>query len=365
MKNKLVSNFFNDKIKEYIFIILTATILSVIFFTKSYSEEKVFTVNNIIVEGKVDLNFSRDKYIKKALDKSFELLMSKILLSSDIKKIKSINKVKHEDLVNSFQIMEEIYSKNKYLIKVKVNYSENKVKKLLSEKNISFSNPKKISAIFFPVLLSNNKIKNFNENFFYKQWNSIQIENEVINFLLPLDDLDDIKKIKEIKNNIDQLDIDTLVNKYNIDNYVFALMNHDRNKLKVYLKTKFENNDISKNISYDLENFGDDEKLIYILKDLKTIITDLWKKNNLVNLSMPLSINLQFKHKNLKELDSLKNALNKVTIINNFDLVKFSINNSDFKIYYYGSPKNLRSELLNFGYNLNNDNGYWELKLND
>ena len=79
-----------------------------------------------------------------------------------------------------------------------------------------------------------------------------------------------IKKIKEIENNIDQLDIDTLVNKYNIDNYVFALMNHDRNKLKVYLKTKFENNDISKNISYDLENFGDDEKLIYILKDLKT-----------------------------------------------------------------------------------------------
>ena len=119
---------------------------------------------------------------------------------------------------------------------------------------------------------------------------------EVINFLLPLDDLDDIKKIKEIKNNFDQLDIDTLVNKYNIDNYVFALMNHERNKLKVYLKTKFENNDISKNISYDLENFGDDKKLTYILKDLKTIITDLWKKNNLVNLSMPLSINLQFKH---------------------------------------------------------------------
>ena len=46
-------------------------------------------------------------------------------------------KDKYENFVNSFQIIEEVYSKNKYLIKVKVNYSENKVKKLLSEKNIS------------------------------------------------------------------------------------------------------------------------------------------------------------------------------------------------------------------------------------
>ena len=168
MKNKLISNFFNDKIKQYIFIILTATILSIIFFTKSYSEEKVFTVDNIIVEGKVDLNFSRDKYIKKALDKSFELLMSKILLTSDIKKVKNINKVKYENLVNSFQIIEEVYSKDKYLIKVKVNYSENKVKKLLSEKNISFSNPKKISAVFFPILFLDNKIKTLMKIFFTK-----------------------------------------------------------------------------------------------------------------------------------------------------------------------------------------------------
>ena len=51
MKKYLISNFLNDKVKEYIFIILTATILLIISFTKSYSNEKVFTVNNVIVEG--------------------------------------------------------------------------------------------------------------------------------------------------------------------------------------------------------------------------------------------------------------------------------------------------------------------------
>ena len=219
MKNYLISNFITGKVKEYIFIILTATILLTTSHTKSYSEEKVFTVNNVIIEGNIDLNFSREKYIKKALDQSFELLMSKILLTSDIKKIKNLKKDKAASLINSFQILEEEYSKNKYSITLKVNYSEDKVKKLLSEKNVSFSNPQKISSIFFPILIVDDEVKGFDKNFFYNNWNKVQIENEVINFLLPVEDLDDISKIKKIKNNIELLDINSLVGKYNINNY--------------------------------------------------------------------------------------------------------------------------------------------------
>ena len=60
-----------------------------------------------------------------------------------------------------------------------------------------------------------------------------------------------------------------------------------------------------------------------------------------------------------------KKILYKVNIIDNFSLERFSIDDSDFKIYYYGNPKRLKLELLSFGYDLNNDNGYWGLKLNE
>ena len=143
------------------------------------------------------------------------------------------------------------------------------------------------------------------------------------------------------------------------------MINYDNKKLKIYLKTRFENNDISKNFLYDLENFNDNLKLEFILKDLKLKITDLWKETNLVNLLMPLTINVKFNHKNLNELDNLKKTLSNVNIVDNFDLKEFTINSSDFKIYYYGNPKKLKSELLSFGYNLKDDHGYWELKLND
>ena len=48
----------ND-LREYIFIILTATIFSSLFFTKSLSEENVFVVDNVVVEGEININLSQ------------------------------------------------------------------------------------------------------------------------------------------------------------------------------------------------------------------------------------------------------------------------------------------------------------------
>ena len=45
-------------------------------------------INNVQVEGVIDLNFSREKYLNKAFIDSFsKLLMTKILLSRDLEKV--------------------------------------------------------------------------------------------------------------------------------------------------------------------------------------------------------------------------------------------------------------------------------------
>ena len=46
--------------RKYIFIILIATIFSLITFSKTFSEENFFIIDNVKVEGAVDVNFSRD-----------------------------------------------------------------------------------------------------------------------------------------------------------------------------------------------------------------------------------------------------------------------------------------------------------------
>ena len=90
MKNYLLSKYPIIYLREYIFIFLTATIFLFITLSKSFSQESVFTINNVQVEGRVDLNFSREKYLNKAFSNSFEILMTKILLTRDLKKMNDI-----------------------------------------------------------------------------------------------------------------------------------------------------------------------------------------------------------------------------------------------------------------------------------
>ena len=365
MKNYLLLKYLITFLREYIFIFLTATIFLFITLSKSFSQESVFTINNVQVGGRVDLNFSREKYLNKAFLNSFEILMTKILLTRDLKKMNVIELDQIKKLISSFQILKESYSKDIYKINIKILYNDIKVKKLLGQKNILFSQPENISAVFYPVLFIDGDIQNFNENFFYRKWTEVTIKNELINFILPLEDLEDISRIIEMKNSIEDLNIDLFINKYDVKNYVFALMDYQNKKLNIHLKTNFNNNKISKNISHEIKNINDEEKLNYILKDLKLTIADLWKEENLINMLMPLSVKLKFHQTNLKNLNELRKTFQKIGIIDNYTLEEFNINNSFFKIYYYGDPRKLKSELSKFGYQLENIEGFWQLYLNE
>ena len=53
-----------------------------------------------------------------------------------------------------------------------------------------------------------------------------------------------------MKENLEEFNIGSIAKKYNEKNYVFILMNHQNNKLNIYLKTNFNKNKVSKNITY-------------------------------------------------------------------------------------------------------------------
>ena len=365
MKNYFILKFTKKSLKEYIFIFLTSIILLFISLTKSFSEESVFTIKEVKVKGGIDVNFSREKYLNEAFYNSFDILMNKILLMSDLKKVEGVELKEIKNLINSFKILEESYREDIYRAKIKIFYREKKVKEFLRNRNISFSLPKNISAVFFPVFYISGEMQSLKENFFYNNWEEIKIKNELINFILPIEDLDDIAQITKKKDNLEDLDIQSLVNKYEEKNYVFVLMDYESEDLNIYLKTNFNNNKTSKNFSYKVKNIQDELILNSILKDLKIEIVDLWKEQNLINLLMPLSIKIKFQHLKIQDLDKLRNTFYKIGMIDKYILEKFNINNSHYKIYYYGNPKKLRTELSKFGYKLVNNQGAWQLYLNE
>jgi len=355
-----MSKYLKPQLRQYIFIIFTATILLTISFSKAFSKENIFTVEEVAIKGIIEKNFSRDKYINRALNKSFKMLMSKILVSRDLTKIKNIKTKDIKYLINSFQVLDEDYDKDQYEIKLKIFFNEKKIKNMLIKKKIPYSQPEKITVVIIPALFIEGEIKNFQENYFYREWSG-STKNKLIEFILPLEDLEDLSRIEKMKNTIDDASIKQIANNYNEENYVFLFINFENDLLRVYVKTLLEGNKITKNLTYKITNFDDKEKLTYILNDLKIKIEDIWKEINFVNLLMPLSINVKFNHINNNNLDNLKNNLYEVNIIDNYFLEKFDVNYSYFKIFYYGTPKRLKLELNKSGYDLKDNQGRWEI----
>ena len=103
MRNYFLLKYLKSSLKEYIFIFLTSIILLFISLTKSFSEESVFTIKEVKVKGGIDVNFSREKYLNKAFSNSFDILMNKILLISDLKKVEEVKLKEGQKFNKSFQ----------------------------------------------------------------------------------------------------------------------------------------------------------------------------------------------------------------------------------------------------------------------
>jgi len=352
------------KIKEYIFIILTATIFFLHSICSVGAKENIFIVKDIQVEGSYNINFSRDRFIDKAIKKSFKKLLSNILLLEDMNKLENTNLNEIKVLIYSFKILDEYFKNNKYSATFEILYNDNKIKKLLSEKNISYYDPRNTTIVFFPILFKNDEIKIFDDNYFYKNWlNDSNDQN--IKFLLPIEDLDDILLINQTKDEIENVNFKKLAIRYNIEDYAVAIMSYTPGQLKVYLKTNLDSKKYNKNISYDLQNLDDELKLNFIIGDLKLKILDMWKRANLINIPLPLNILIKFQYNNLSDLSNLENTLNKINMINKHSLEKFDYKNSSYRINYSGDPNKLTDEFLRFNYLLRYNQAHWELIKND
>ena len=154
------------KTREYIFIILTATIFLFKSTSDLSSKENLFVVKDVQIEDSFDVNFSRDKLIDKALKKSFAKLLSNILIQDDIKKLKKTKLSQIKKLVFNFKISDEKFLNNKYIGTFHVTYDDFKIKEFLRKKIYHFLHPKAQRLYFFQYSLLKMKSKFLMKTFF-------------------------------------------------------------------------------------------------------------------------------------------------------------------------------------------------------
>ncbi len=324
------------------------------------SENNLFNVNNILLEKKE--NTSSKQLANKAIKKGFNQLIDRILLKEDFQKVSSISFSEIRDLVMYYNI-----SKNTENEKNKINFSvtfdKDKIHNLFYTKGISYSDITDKEFYVLPILIKGNEIFIFSNNFFYENWNNFEKKEELIEFILPLENIEIIQNINKSKNNFLDLDLDYLFKEYSNKNTALVLLDDTNlSEKKVYLKAIIQNKNISRSFLFkkkNLDQISFNEKIILELKDE---IINLVKSRNLIDIRTPSFLNVKLNLDKNNNLVLLNSRIESIDLIENIFVQEFNKDYVNLKIKYLGKLEKIINQLKNESIDLRLINDQWYIK---
>ena len=215
-----------------------------------------------------------------------------------------------------------------------------------------------------PVLKKNNKIFIYNQNYFYDNWNKVY-ETELIEFILPLENIEIIQNANLNKSNLLNLDLNNLFIEYPEKNIVLVII-EDKNiqEEKIYFKSKILGKNIIKNINIKREDLNEKEFYKKIITQTKQEIISLVKSLNLIDVRTPSFLKVQLNLNNKNNLVELNKRLKKIDSIENIYIQKLNNSTVLLKLKYLGKLDKLIRQMDVQKINLKLFNDMWSIKIN-
>ena len=348
--------------KVYIFFI--SFVLFIIIFSTTYLHANTFRISNIEISSPFEVSFKKNRVIDEGFQVSFLNLLSMITTSSDRNRIKNIPIKELKGMIDSFTISDEKFINNEYFAKLETTFNKIKILNFLERKNIFPSIPIKNKVLLLPILVDTerDKIYLFNDNIFYDNWNDNNKSYQLLNYLLPSEDIEDLKNVQKMFRTIETYDFTDLISKYDLKDYIILIIYKSKNEIKILSKINLNNSLKINNQKYSKINLNNKEDFDNILENLKNIYEDQWKKNNEINTSIKLPLTISANSKNYKKIMKLERTFNDIDLISNFHILKFNSEYIHYKIIYNGSPQNFFNDMNYRNFDLIMENNAWAIK---
>ena len=345
----------------YIYFLFLA--LTLFFFSTANVKAKSFQVKEIEISEPFKDMFDKNSVIDKGFQKAFKKLISLLVKSNDVIKIDNVQLNEIKSMIESFTIQEEKFIDQIYYLKLGVNFDKRKIYSYLEKLNIFPSQIKSETFLFIPLIINENtdSVIIFNSNPIYDLWN-VEKSNNLINFLLPTEDLEDFNLIKKNIDNIEKYNFEQIIKKYFLDYSIISIIFKNNNNINVLSKIKIKDKEIILNNTFknlDLENKKD---LINFIKKLKIIYEDLWKKENEINTSIKLPLLIKIDNKNLGISSKIENIFKEIDLISFYSIKNFDKDYIYYEIIFNGTPQNFIKIMNDKNYNFDTQNKIWELK---
>ena len=346
----------------YIFFSILALII--FFFSTKAVKAKSFEIHNIEISQPFEINFDKNKVIDLGFKDAFFELIYSLIKSSDFKKIDSIKLNEIKSMIETFSIKEEKFIDQKYQLNLGVSFNKKKIFKYLEKKNIFPSQILKEKFLFIPILINENgkSISIFSNNPIYDNWNKRNKRYQLINYLLPSEDLEDLNFIKEKLDIIETYDFNEITKKYFIKNSIISLIFRGNNEVRILTKIYNDKNEIIKNNTFNHLDINNETDLNFLISNLKNLFDDTWKKLNEINTSIKVPITIKIKNDDLKKSNNFELFLREVDLVSDFSILKFNKEFVFYEVLFNGNVQNFIKIMKNKKYNLNTKKKVWMIE---
>ena len=346
----------------YIFFSILALII--FFFSTKAVKAKSFEIHNIEISQPFEINFDKNKVIDLGFKDAFFELIYSLIKSSDFKKIDSIKLNEIKSMIETFSIKEEKFIDQKYHLNLGVSFNKKKIFKYLEKKNIFPSQILKEKFLFIPILINENgkSISIFSNNPIYDNWNKRNKRYQLINYLLPSEDLEDLNFIKEKLDIIETYDFNEITKKYFIKNSIISLIFRGNNEVRILTKIYNDKNEIIKNNTFNNLDINNETDLNFLISNLKNLFDDTWKKLNEINTSIKVPITIKIKNDDLKKSNDFELFLNEIDLVSDYYIQKLNKEFVFYEILFNGTIQNFINIMKNKKYNLNTQKKVWMIE---
>ena len=354
--------FQNFKLRKLYIFFLFLSVLN-IFFSTGISHAKTLSINDVELSTPFKINFNKNKIIDEGFIQAFNQLILSIVQSKDHQKLKNISINQIKSMINTFSIKEEKFVNEIYYIKLNVSFSKKNVFNLLETKNIFPSLPVKKDIIFIPIIVQDeNQIKMFSDNIIYNLWNSNIKKYDLLNYILPTEDLEDLNLIKKNIQNLENFEFSEIVKKYNIENYIVSIFFIDSQQIRLLNKISFDNKKSLKNKLIKKINLKNNSEINKFIEILKITFEDYWKSQNEINTSVKLPLTISVKNSNNIKIYQFEEKLSEIDLIYNFYIYKFDNKKNIYKIIFNGTPDKFIEVMKSNNYEFETVNKIWVMK---
>ena len=337
-------------------------ILVVFFKTETlFSENNLFSVNNIELEKKDKI--TNNRLADQAIKKGFNQLIARILLKEDIEKLSNLKFSSIKQLVTYYQITNiSNEDKKRELVNFSVTFDKNKIHNLFYKKGITYSEILDRELYILPILIQNNEIYIFNNNFFYENWNKFY-KNDLIEFILPLENIEIIQNINNYRTNLINLNVSSLFQEYTKKNLTLVLIKNDKlGNAKIYIKSIIQDKNISKNLDLKKKDLSTDKFNELVIIETKKEMINLIKAKNVIDIRTPFFLNVKLNLDKTNNLVKLNSRIKKIDSIEKLYVQEFNKDYINLRIKYLGNLQKIINQLKKENIDLKLINDQWVIK---